>query len=75
MKAMIIGVGLLLAAGLAAGCNTRLTAGGSTAALHDSRRPKSLDLPQLVAPQPVAAARVVHLFFTANVAGEIEPCG
>jgi hypothetical protein len=32
-------------------------------------------LPKVSAPEPVAAERVVDLFYTSNVGGEADPCG
>jgi hypothetical protein len=37
--------------------------------------PSSPPLPKVAAPDPVAAERVVDLFYTSNVAGEADPCG
>jgi len=37
--------------------------------------PFKLDLPRLVKPEALAAAKVVHLVYTTNVDGELEPCG
>jgi hypothetical protein len=65
----------LLLAFAGAGCRsirpTRARA-GSTAAPFT---PPKLELPQLVAPAPLPAARVLHLFFVSNVTGDLEPCG
>ena len=37
--------------------------------------PFKLDLPQLIKPEALASAWVVHLVYTSNVDGELEPCG
>ncbi len=37
--------------------------------------PVKVDLPRLVRPDPVAAARVVNVLYTTNVVGDAEPCG
>ncbi len=34
-----------------------------------------LDLPKLSAPVVAPAAKVVHLLYTSNADGELEPCG
>ena len=34
-----------------------------------------VELPRLAAPSPLPAARVLHLFYTANVVSDAEPCG
>jgi hypothetical protein len=54
---------------LAASCNR----GGEPAA--EAFRPPPVELPELAAPKPVPAERVLHIFFTSNVAGELGPCG
>ncbi len=41
----------------------------------DAYRPPGVELPELKAPSPLPAARVLHLLFSANVVGELEPCG
>jgi hypothetical protein len=67
---------LLAAAGLCGGCNNlRRTGGARQASAADSFRPPRLDFPRLLEPQPLPAARVLHIFFTSNVVGDIEPCG
>jgi hypothetical protein len=37
--------------------------------------PPKVELPQLTAPAPLPAARVVQLFYSANVVSDAEPCG
>ena len=34
-----------------------------------------LEIPKLAKPEALAAAKVVHLVYTSNVDGELEPCG
>jgi hypothetical protein len=69
---------LLAAAVLGASCNMIRRPRGSRRALRkaaDSFRPPALELPQLTAPQPLPAARVLDIFFTSTVVGDLEPCG
>jgi hypothetical protein len=57
---------------LAASCSCRGSGGEPVA---DVFRPPPLELPELAAPKPVSADRILHIFFTSNVAGELDPCG
>ena len=65
----------LIAALAGASCRsirpTRARAGSAAASFI----PPKLELPDLVEPQPIPAARVLHIFFVSNVTGDIEPCG
>jgi hypothetical protein len=55
-------------------CQRRPAARPASARKVDAA-PLKLDLPQLTAPSPLPASRVVHLLYTANVVGDAEPCG
>ena len=37
--------------------------------------PPAVELPKITAPTVPDAARIVDLFYTANVGGDAEPCG
>ena len=45
------------------------------AAPREPPKPAKLELPELEPPTLGPAERVVDLFFSSNVAGEVEPCG
>ena len=63
-----------LAVALLAGC-ARSHHGPRRGPEPDGFRPPALALPTLVAPQPLPAARVLHVLYTSNVVADLEPCG
>jgi hypothetical protein len=63
-----------VAVALGAGCHGSPRSSRRAPAV-DGFRPPQLSLPTLVAPRPLPAARVLHLLYTSNVVGDLEPCG
>ena len=74
----------LLAAALVWSCVPEKKAQPKSKTRAQAPRPKApkpappvvkLELPALTKPEARSAARVVHLLYTSNVHGELEPCG
>jgi hypothetical protein len=65
----------LLALGAWAACNLNLKPKGRRAEAARAGGAPLPDLPDLAKPEPLPAERVVHLLYTTNNDGEVEPCG
>jgi hypothetical protein len=64
---------LLCLLATAAGCTRPRASGARARARLDTGAP--LVLPELTAPRPLPARRVLQLFHSSNAVAELDPCG